>query len=163
MPEFEQMPRQLAEILAGKAFRARKHVALPFLTIDPDGFPRAALLTPSEVRATSRTELCVAVQAGSRTAANLIRRQKAALYYMARDFAAWVQATAGHGRTCDADPERQIFPLTVFRVKVDRPTRHEEGVELLSGPTFSTPDGKKLFSEELFAELAGAGDRLVSG
>jgi hypothetical protein len=159
MPEFGQMPRELAEILAGKAFRARKHVALPFLTIDPDGFPRAALLTPSEVRATSRTELCVAVQGGSRTAANLIRRQKAALCYMARNFAAWIQATAGYGRTCDTDPERQIFPLTVFRVKVDRPTRHEEGVELLSGPTFSTPDGEELFSDELFAELAGSGGR----
>lgn len=163
MPEFEQMPRVLAEILAGKAFRERKHVALPFLTIDPDGFPRAALLTPSEVRATSRTELCVAVQAGSRTAANLIRRQKAALCYMARNLAAWVQATAGHGRTCDTDPERQIFPLTVFRVKVDRAASHEEGVELLSGPTFSTPDGKEIFSEELFAELGGIGNRTLPG
>jgi hypothetical protein len=162
MAESGQMPRELAEVLAGKAFRARTHVALPLLTIDPDGFPRAALLTPSEVRATSRTQICVAVQAGSRTAANLIRRQKAALCYMARNFAAWVQVTAGHGRTCDTDPERQIFPLTVFRVKVDRPTRHEEDVELLSGPTFSSPEGKELFSEELFAELAASGARAIS-
>jgi hypothetical protein len=157
MPEFDRLPRHLEEILAGKGFRERKRLALPFLTIDPEGFPRAALLTLSEVRALSRTELSVAVQAGSRTAANLIRRQKAALCFLARNCAAWIQATAGHGRVCDADPERQIFPLTVYRVKVDRGAKGEEEVELLSGPTYSNPDGHEIFSEELFAELAETG------
>jgi hypothetical protein len=163
MPEFDQMPRELADILSGRGFRARKRLALLFLTMDPEGFPRAALLTLSEVRATSRTEVCVAVRAGSRTAANLIRRQKAALCYMARNLVAWIQATAGHGRACDADPERQIFPLAVFRVKVDRAAAHEAGVKILSGPTFSAPDGREIFSEELFAELGGLGGRGVSG
>lgn len=156
MPEYERLPRQLEAILGGKGFRERKRLALPFLTIDPEGFPRAALLTLSEVRALSPTELSVAVQSGSRTAANLIRRQKAALYFLAHDCAAWIQVTAGHGRVCDADPERQIFPLAVYRVKLDRGTKQEEGVELLSGPTYASPDGHEIFSEELFAELAGA-------
>ncbi len=83
MPEFDRLPRELLEILSGKGFRARKHLALPLLTIDPEGYPRAALLTLSEVRATSATDLCVAVQSKSLTAANLIRRQRAALYYLA--------------------------------------------------------------------------------
>jgi len=158
MPEYDRLPRELEAILSGKAFRDRKRLALPFLTIDPEGFPRAALLTLSHVRATSRTELSVAVQSGSRTAANLIRRQKAALYYLARNCAAWIQATAGHGRGCDADPERQIFPLAVFRVKVDRASGSEEEVALLTGPTYANPEGPELFSEELFAELAKTGD-----
>ena len=154
MPEYDRLPRQLEETLSGKAFRERKRLALPFLTIDPEGFPRAALLTFSEVRALSRNQITVAVQSGSRTAANLIRRQKAALCFLAKDCAAWIQATAGHGRVCDSDPERQIFPLAVHRVKVDRGSRNEEEVELLSGPTYSTPEGQEIFSEELFAELA---------
>ncbi len=158
MAEYDRLPRQLEEILAGKAFKEHKHLALPFLTIDPEGFPRAALLTLSEVRAVSRTELSVAVQSGSRTAANLIRRQKAALCFLARNCAAWIQATAGHGRVCGVDPERQIFPLTVFRVKVDRGSAREEGVELLAGPTYACPDGQELFSEELFTELARTAD-----
>ena len=158
MPEFDRLPRELEEVLSGRAFRERKRLALPFLTIDPEGFPRAALLTFSEVRAISRSELCVAVQSGSRTAANLIRRQKAALYYLARHCVAWIQATAGHGRVCDSDPERQIFPLAVFRVKLDRGRAREESVELLSGPTYTSPDGPELFSEELFAELARGAD-----
>ena len=154
MAEYDRLPRQLEVILSGKGFKERKRLALPFLTVDPEGFPRAALLTLSEVRALSRTELSVAVQSKSHTAANLIRRQKAALCFLARECAAWIQATAGHGRVCDADPDRQIFPLSVYRVKMDRGTAGEEDVELLSGPTYSCPDGRENFSEQLFAELA---------
>jgi flavin reductase (DIM6/NTAB) family NADH-FMN oxidoreductase RutF len=155
MPEFERMPIELHKILSGKGFHSRKCLALPFLTVDPEGFPRAALLTLSEVRAISREGLSVAVQAGSRTAANLIRRQKAAVCYLARNWAAWIQTTAGQGRTCDADPERQIFPLAVFRVKIDQARTSEAGIELLSGPTFAAAGVRELFSEELFEELAG--------
>ena len=157
MAEFDRLPRELEEILSGKGFRARKHLALPFLTIDPEGFPRAALLTLSEVRANSRNALCVAVQAGSHTAANLIRRQKAALYYLARNWTAWIQVTAGHGRSSDADPDRQIFPLSVFRVKVDRAGPRESAVDLTSGPTFAARGSRPLFSPELFEELKGTG------
>ena len=153
MPEFDRLPRELLEVLSGKAFRARKRLALPLLTIDPEGFPRAALLTLSEVRATSATDLCVAVQAKSLTAANLIRRQRAAIYYLAANRVAWIQASAGHGRVCDADPDRQIFPLAVYRVKVDRASSREAAVRLLSGPTFSAAGDVALFSEELFEEL----------
>ncbi len=157
MPESDRMPRELVEVLSGKGFRARKRLALPFLTIDPEGFPRAALLTLSEVRVTSATSLCVAVHSKSFTAANLIRRQKAALYYLAANRVAWVQTSAGHGRICGADPDRQIFPLTVFRVKVDRAGPREGGVRLLAGPIYSDSEGPDLFSEELFEELGRTG------
>jgi hypothetical protein len=157
MAEFDRLPRELEEMLSGKGFRARKRLALPFLTVDPEGFPRAALLTLSEVRANSRSALCVAVQAGSHTAANLIRRPKAALYYLARNWAAWIQATAGHGRASDADPDRQIFPLAVFRVKVDRAGPREADAALTSGPTFAARGSRSFFSPELFEELKGTG------
>ena len=150
------MPRELQEIFSGKGFRSRKRLALPFLTLDPEGYPRAALLTLSEVRAVSRESLRVAVQAGSHTAANLIRRPKAALYYLARSWTAWIQATAGHGRVSDVDPNRQIFPLTVFRVKVDRASPREGAIALLSGPSFAA-GGDAIFSEELFDELGRTG------
>ena len=93
------------------------------------------------------------VQAKSLTAANLIRRQRAAIYYLAANRVAWIQASAGHGRVCDADPDRQIFPLAVYRVKVDRASSREAAVRLLSGPTFSAAGDPALFSEELFEEL----------
>jgi hypothetical protein len=54
---------------------------------------------------------------------------------------------------CDFDPERQVFPLRVLHVRIDRPDPDEGDVGLLTGPTFAGRDADQLFSEELFAEL----------
>ena len=151
--EVDRLPAEIQFALAGAGFRARRRLALPFLTVDPGGFPRAALLTLGEVRAQSRTLLAVAVRAGSHTAANLIRRKTAMLFYLARNRAVWVQGKAGRGRVSLIDADRQIFPLAVVRVKVDRTLSEEGAVALAGGPTFSTGSADRLFSEELFEEL----------
>jgi hypothetical protein len=153
--ELDRLPAEVHLALSGAGFRARRRLALPFLTVDPGGFPRAALLTLGEVRARSRRELVVAVRGGSRTAANLIRRRTATLFLLARNQAVWVQAKAGRGHVCDFDPDRQIFPLAVVRVKVDRAAPGEEGNTLAGGPTFTAGGADRLFSEELYAELGG--------
>lgn len=153
--ELDQLPREIQFALSGAGFRARRRLALPFLTVDPGGFPRAALLTLGEVRARSRRELVVAVRAGSRTAANLIRRRTATLLYLARNHAVWVQAKAGRARVSDVDPDRQIFPLSIVNVKVDRPTAEERPATLAAGPTFTLRGSENLFSDELYAELGG--------
>jgi hypothetical protein len=151
--EVDRLPAEIQFALSGAGFRARRRLALPFLTVDPGGFPRAALLTLGEVRAQSRTLLTVAVRAGSRTAANLIRRKTAMLFYLARNKAVWVQGKAGRGRVSDFDPDRQIFPVSVVRVKVDRHLPEEGAVTLAGGPTFTAGSRDRLFSEELFEEL----------
>ena len=151
--EVDRLPAEIQFALSGAGFRARRRLALPFLTVDPGGFPRAALLTLGEVRAQSRTLLAVAVRAGSRTAANLIRRKTAMLFYLARNKAVWVQGKAGRGRVSDFDPDRQIFPFAVVRVKVDRHLPEEGAIALAGGPTFTAGSGNRLFSEELFEEL----------
>lgn len=151
--ELDRLPPEIQLALSGAGFRMRRRLALPFLTVDPGGYPRAALLTMGEVRARSRTVLAVAVRAGSHTAANLIRRRTATLLYLARHQAVWVQTRAGRGRSSDYDPDRQIFPLAVIRVKVDRPSPGEGPVALAGGPTFSARGSDQLFSEELFEEL----------
>lgn len=153
MPESNRLPPDLAALFSGRAFRSRSRAVLPFLTVDPEGFPRAALLTFGEVRAISVRDLVVAVKSASRTAANLIRRKNATLLYLARNRAVWVQASAGRGRTCDCDLNRQIFPLTVVNVKVDRASSQEKTASLAAGPIFSARAGAGLFSEELFEEL----------
>lgn len=157
--EHDRLPAEIQFVLSGEGFRARRRLALPFLTVDPGGFPRAALLTLGEVRARSRTTLAVAVRAGSLTAANLIRRRTATLFYLARNRAVWVQTKAGRGRSSDFDPDRQIFPLTVVRVKVDRPAPEESVMALTGGPTFSSRGAERVFSSELFDELGRADPR----
>ncbi|MFY9550600.1 MAG: hypothetical protein WAU32_05565 [Thermoanaerobaculia bacterium] len=153
MPELQRIPRDLHAALGGEGFRRRRRLVLPLLTTDPEGFPRVALLTLGEVRANSVSELAVAVRAESRTAFNLVRRGTATLLYLHRAITASVQARAGRGRVSSTDPGRRVFPLSVERVRVDRPTQEEGDVELLTGPTFAGSDASDLFSEELFAEL----------
>lgn len=95
----------------------------------------------------------VAVRTGSLTAANLIRRRAALLYYLDRHRAVWVQVRAGRGHTASCDSERQIFPLSVVRVKVDAAGPEEGSVELLTGPIFTASNPERLFSVRLFEEL----------
>ena len=147
------MPRDLHAALGGEGFRRRGRLVLPLLTLDPEGFPRVALLTLGEVRANSGSQLAIAVRADSRTAFNLVRRATATLVYLHRAISAYVQARAGRGRVSASDPGRRVFPLSVERVRVDRPAREEGEVALLTGPTFGGRDAVELFSEELFEEL----------
>ena len=155
MPELERMPKDLHCALSGEGFRRRRRLVVALLTTDPQGFPRAALLTLGEVRANSPAEIAGAVRARSRTALNLVRRASATILYLHRGLAASVQARAGRGRVCDFDPTRRVFPLTVLRVRIDRRGPDEGQVDLLTGPTFTGRDADALFSESLYAELGG--------
>jgi hypothetical protein len=152
------MPRDLHLALSGEGFRRRRRLVLPLITTDPQGFPRVALLSFGEVRASSPTELAVAVLAGSRTAFNLVRRGVATILYLHRQMTASIQARAGHGRVSTADSDRRIFPLAVERVRLDRPAKAEGDVSLLTGPTFAGRDAGRLFSDELFEELGKVDD-----
>jgi hypothetical protein len=151
--ELTRMPPALAAALSGEAFRRRRRHVLLLGTSDPDGFPRFSLLTLGEIRALSDSSLAVAVRARSRTAVNLVRRATATLLYLSRNLTASIQARAGRGRVCRADPLRRLFPLRVESVRLDRPDPAEGEVELLTGPTFGGGGAAALFSDELFAEL----------
>ena len=154
MKELDRLPSELLRALSGEAFRRRRRMVLPLLSVDAGGFPRAALLTPGEVRANSATELAVAVLATSRTAVNLIRRRRATLLYLHRDVTAAVQTRAGRGCVCPRDPDRHLFPLVVHRVRIDQPPAREGDVRLLAGPTFTGGDPATLFRPDLFDDLA---------
>jgi hypothetical protein len=153
MQELAALPRVIERSLGGDAFAHRRRIVLPLLTADPEGFPRAALLTAGEVRASSPDVIAVAVLAGSRTALNLIRRRQATLLYLRRNLAASIRLKAGRGQTSRHDPDRTLFPLAVFGVRLDAARKQEGGAALLAGPLFGGANAASLFSEELFAEL----------
>src|SRR5437763_2767037 len=119
MPDdLTRLPPELAAALSGEGFRRRRRLVVLLATTDADGFPRIALLTMGEVRATSDTRLAVAVRARSRTAINLVRRATVTLLYLSRGLTASVQARAGRGRVCQSDPLRRLFPLRVESVRI---------------------------------------------
>ena len=151
-----RIPEELSRLLAGAGFRLRQNLVLPLLTCDPEGFPRAALLTFSEVRALSRARFAVAVSGGSMTEANLIRRRGATLLYLDAGASVSIQARAGRARVSRSCPDKRIFPLQVVRVKEDHPLPGEATVSISGGPRFSGRGASALFSPALFRELGRA-------
>ena len=156
MEKHGKIPEDVSRLLGGAGFRLRRRLILPLLTCDPEGFPRAALLTFSEVRALSRARFAVAVSGGSRTEANLIRRRGATLLYLDAGSSVWIQARAGKALVSRTCPEKRIFPLQVVRVKDDRPLPGEASISISNGPRFSGKGAPALFSPALFRELGRA-------
>lgn len=154
MPESSQLSPELVRLLGEEGFRARRKLAIPLLTCDPEGIPRAALLSFSEVRALSARRLAVAVASGSRTEANLIRRPGATLLLLDAGTSVSIRTRAGKGRVCVSQPDRKIFPLRVAGVKMDEPLPGEQAVAIANGPRFAGPRSDALFSPALFDELA---------
>lgn len=155
MPESSRLSPELVRLLGAEGFRARRKLAIPLLTCDPEGIPRAALLSFSEVRALSPRRLAVAVASGSRTEANLIRRTGATLLVLDAGLSVSIQSQAGKARVSQAQPGRKIFPLRVIGVKEDEPLPGEQHVSISNGPRFAGAHAEEVFLPALFDELAG--------
>jgi hypothetical protein len=154
--ESKNLPSRLKHLLGGEGFDARRKLSIPLLTCDPEGIPRAALLSFSEIRALSPGRLVVAVASGSRTEANLIRRRGATVLLLDAGMAMSIRARAGKGKPSVSMPEKKIFPLSVLSVKEDAPLEGEGGVALANGPRFAGPSAETIFSQALFDELSTA-------
>jgi hypothetical protein len=156
VPEARKLSPKLTRLLGEEGFQARNKLAIPLLTCDPEGIPRAALLSFSEVRVLSPNRIAVAVSSGSKTEANLIRRAGATLLVLDAGLSISIRAHAGKARVSVASPEKKIFPLRVLGVKTDEPLPGEKGVAIANGPRFAGAHAEALFSESLFEELGRA-------
>jgi hypothetical protein len=154
VPESKKLSSELVRLLGEDGFRARRKLAIPLLTCDPEGTPRAALLAFSEIRAVSPRRIAVAVSSGSRTEANLIRRPGATLLLLDAGISVSIRCEAGKARVSAAQADRKIFPLRVVGVKEDEPLPGEQHVAIASGPRFAGPRANDLFLPALFEELA---------
>jgi hypothetical protein len=96
------------------------------------------------------------VASGSRTEANLIRRQAATVLYLDAGMSVSIQARAGKARVSRSCPEKRIFPLRVVQVKEDRPLPGEASLAISNGPRFGGAGLEAQFSAALFHELSRA-------
>ncbi|HET9794254.1 MAG TPA: hypothetical protein VFS34_07315 [Thermoanaerobaculia bacterium] len=159
MPESTKLSPELVRLLGEDGFRARRKLAIPLLTCDPEGTPRAALLAFSEIRALSPRRMAAAVASGSRTEANLIRRPGATILVLDAGLSVSIRCEAGKAHVSIAQPDRKIFPLRVVGVKEDEPLPGEQNVAIAAGPRFAGPRANEVFLPALFEELAGPSGR----
>lgn len=109
------------------------------LSVDEDGFPRVALLSPSEIEEASDRSLRFRVYAASHTARNLLRERRATLWsvldaaaYSVRGEVLAVSADDRHEHDTSGDAATQTFALQVKDVLRDfRPD-----APLISGATY---------------------------
>jgi hypothetical protein len=92
-----RLPPELVDRLSQRDLRRRLGVALPFVTVDPDGRPHPMLLSYLEVRAHDPGTLGLVIGQASRSSRNLVERRAGTLLVLEPDAVIYVKARAVDG------------------------------------------------------------------
>lgn len=124
---------ELVERLSHRDLARRLGVALPFVTVDPEGRPHPMLLSYLEVRAYDGRTLGLVIQAGSGSARNLAERGVGTLIVAEPDTVVYVKTRALDGPLAVDGGEPfglGYFLLEVEQVVEDSAADWEGGVRL---------------------------------
>lgn len=149
-----RLPEALFAFLRAEQPEEKFRRVLPLTTVDADGTPRHALLSPFEVTAADPGRLRLLVYATSRTRDNLARGSRASLLIVDAAFSCYVYGRA-RSLALTLTPREQAFELAVERVHEDAlPT-----ARILTGITFSGYDPGTSLEERraVFRRLLSAG------
>ena len=127
------LPLSLVDRLSQRDLAERLGVALPFVTVDPEGRPHAMLLSYLEVRAHDPGSIGLVVLAKSRSARNLVERGTGTLLMVEPDIVAYVKTRAVDGPLPVPDaPELGLgyFLLAVEEVLEDAAAEWEGGMRM---------------------------------
>lgn len=111
--------------------------ALILATVDEDGMPRIAILSPAEVSAPDPSTLIVEVRAATGTSRNLKARLVGAIWCVLDGAAYSIRGTFKAAAAAEELPDRtyERFELAVASVLRD----FEAGAPLVAGPTYRVP------------------------
>ncbi len=139
---------RLVERLSQRDLRQRLGLALPFVTVDRDGRPHPMLLSYLELRAYDAGTLALVIGARSRSARNLVERQKGTLLVVEPDVTVYVKLAAVDGPLAvEGAPGLELgyFLLAVEEVLEDAAAEWEGGMRITSAlryapiPTLDEP------------------------
>jgi hypothetical protein len=125
----------LVERFSQRELARRLGVALPFVTVDPDGRPHPMLLSYLELRAYDTRTIGLVIQAASRSARNLVQRRTGTLLAVEPEGAIYVKTRAVDGPLAvDGGDEFGLgyFLLEVEEVLADAAAEWEEGMRVTS-------------------------------
>lgn len=130
------LPDDLFRLLGGAAPADTFRQVLVLTSVDADGAPRHALLSPYEVVARSPSRLLVLLYRTSRSSANLAERPRLALLAVDPSMSYCVIGSARALPGLDEAPREALFEVAVTGVREDRlPT-----ARIASGITFEGHD-----------------------
>lgn len=135
--------------------RARQRVIL-VTTVDPDGWPRHAMLSHCEVVAKDRSQLFMLLYSTSKSAQNLARTGKASLLFLDEEMSYYVRVACSQmSQKIDGAPDETLFSAKVADVLEDKyPTTNITSGIRFKGfdPDMSEENRRKVF--EALVELS---------
>jgi hypothetical protein len=143
-----ELPQALVDRLSQRDIQSRLGVALPFVTVDPDGAPHPMLISYLEVRAYDAGSVGLVIGERSRSARNLAERRAGTLIVVEPDAIVYVKTRALDGPLAVAGGEAWnlgYFLLSVHGVIEDTAADWEDGmritqaVEYRPAPTLEEP------------------------
>jgi hypothetical protein len=106
--------------------------AILLLTADADGTPRVAVLATPELTVRDAGHIGFRLHAASSACANVQRTGIVALWYVLDAAAYCIRGTAAKAPVKTAEPEVEVFELTITSVLRD----FHPGAPMVSGPTY---------------------------
>ncbi len=113
------LPEKLQRLLADPADPSSGRQVLIATTLDPDGWPRHAMLSPREVVARSRSRLLALLYEESRSSCNLRREGRISLVVINPEMSYYVRASACERAGLPEAPREALFELRVEQVLED--------------------------------------------
>src|SRR5205809_3243895 len=134
------LPPPLVERLAQRDPEARLGMALPFVTVDPDGRPHPMLLSYLEIRAYDTRTVGLVIGARTRSARNLTERAVATLLVIEADTTVYVKLRTVDGPLPVAGAGEYglgYFLLAVEEVLEDAPADWEGAMRITSAVRYT--------------------------
>ena len=128
----------LLDRLSQRDLAERLGIALPFVTLDPEGRPHPMLVSYLELRAYDAGSVGLVIHAGTTSAANLGTRDLATLALIEGDLVAYIKLRRLDGPLpIDDAPRLVYFLLAVEEVREDTATADEAGARIVAGARYA--------------------------
>jgi len=132
------LPDHLRERLSQRDLPSRLGVAMPLVTVDPDGRPHPMMVSYLELRAYDATTVGLVIHADSGSARNLAARDVATLIIVEPDLVAYVKLRRLDGPLAVVEDARLVYMLlAVEEVREDTATAEEGGARIVAGPRYA--------------------------
>ena len=136
-----ELPESLWSRLNGSNLPSCLGKAFLITTVDPNGFPHAALLSYGEVVAVDRSRLRMAMYEGSRSVTHLKTNGKLTVSLVEEGLAYYVKGRAAPIPAVPQYPRLARFEIRIEEILEDQTPEEEAGTRITGGITFQPPKG----------------------
>jgi len=154
-----KLPEDAFLLLKPGDLGAKRNRVVQIITVNPEGWPDAGMLSYADIIAKDRKNLRLATWSDGECASDLRHNGKLAILVINRDMAYYVKGTAeeiqeGSGELTDVNQEGGESPLAFFKVRVEEVFEDRvPTARVLSGVTFEGSEIEEKAHQEILKKL----------